>query len=87
MGRDGATDQFVSQLVAALEGALDVLDSTRQRTFSEISLADIQSGGNTLRVDTVYESGGVLKIVRTGDVFAGTLAATGSVGTVTVSTP
>ena len=78
---------YVNQLVATLESAIDVLNSTREREFSEIRLTNVQGNGSGLRVGDVFEDAGVLKIVRTGDIFTGTLSATGSVGTVTVSTP
>jgi hypothetical protein len=81
------TQTYVNKLVNALETAIAVLNSTRQRNFTEISLTNTQEHGGNLRVGTVFSDGGTLKIVRAGDVYVGTLAGTGAVGTVTVSTP
>ena len=81
------TPEYLDELVAALEEAIDVLNSTRQRNFTEINLTNTQSHGGGLRVGDVFEDSGTLKIVRTNDVFAGTLVATTALGSVTISTP
>lgn len=85
--RREVTERYLNQLVSAVEHGLDVLNAVRQRTFTEISLTNTQEHGGNLRVGTVFSDGGTLRIVRTGDVFAGTTVGTGAVGTVTVSTP
>ena len=41
--------------------------------------------GGELRVGDIFEDGGVLKIVRSGDVYSGTTVGTTAVGTVTIS--
>jgi len=83
----GLDEAYVDQLLSALEDAIDILNGTRQRTFTEISLTNTQEHGNSLRVGTVFSDAGILKIVRTGDVFAAPFSATGTVGSVTISTP
>ena len=81
-----AVDQgYVDQLLAALQQALDILASEQPRRFSEITLLDIASTGSQLRVGEVFQDGGTLKIVRAGDIFAGTLVGTMSLGSVTVT--
>ena len=82
----GAVDQgYVDQLLAALQQALDILASEQPRRFAEIALLDIAGTGNQLRVGEVFQDSGILKIVRTGDIFAGTLVGTMSLGSVTVT--
>ena len=82
----GNMDQrYVDQLVDALETAFDVIESTRQKEFSEITLTSLQGHGANLRIGDVFEDGGILKIVRSGDAFSGTTIGTTAVGTVTVS--
>jgi len=78
--------RYINQLVAALEEAIDVLGSKQAARFAEISLSDTPENGAGLRVGAVFSDGGVLKIVRTGDTFAGTFKATTAVGSVTVTT-
>ena len=87
MSGEVATQQYLNELVAAMEEAIDVLNSTRQRNFTEINLTNTQGHGGGLRVGDVFEDGGTLKIVRVSDVFAGTLVATTALGSVTISTP
>ena len=45
----------------------------------------LPSTGGELRVGDIFEDGGVLKIVRSGDVYSGTTVGTTAVGTVTIS--
>jgi hypothetical protein len=85
---DGRIDVvYINQLVAALEDAIDILNASRQRTFPEINLSDLQGHGANLRDGDVFQDGGILKIVRANDAFAASFLATASVGSVTVSTP
>jgi len=85
---NGEIDQrYIEQLVSALESAIDVITSQQRRTFAEINLSDLQGTGDNLRIGDVFEDGGILKIVRSGDVFVGSFVGTTAVGTVTVSTP
>lgn len=82
----GTVDQgYVDQLLVALQQALDILASEQPRRFSEIALLDIAGTGNQLRVGEVFQDSGILKIVRAGDIFAGTLVGTMSLGSVTVT--
>ena len=77
--------RYVDQLVDALETAFDIIESTRQGEFSEITLTSLQGHGANLRIGDVFEDDGILKIVRAGDIFAGTLVGTMSLGSVTVT--
>jgi hypothetical protein len=78
---------YVNQLVSALEDAIDTLNGEQFRTFTELNLSDLQGHGGNLRIGDVFQDGGILKIVRSGDVFVGSFVGTTAVGTVTVSTP
>jgi hypothetical protein len=79
------TPHYVDQLVAAMEDAIDILNSTRQRNFTEIHLTNTAEHGGGLRTGDVFSDGGILKIVRAGDVFASPFVGTMSLGAVTVS--
>jgi hypothetical protein len=81
------TPHYIDQLVTALENAIDVLNSTRQRNFTSINLTNTQEHGAGLRTGDVFTDSGILKIVQTGHAYADTFVATTSIGTVTVSTP
>ena len=84
----GNMDQrYVDQLVDALETAFDIIESTRQGEFSEITLTSLQGHGANLRIGDVFEDDGILKIVRSGEAFAASFVGTSAVGSVTVSTP
>ena len=43
----GLDEAYVDQLLSALEDAIDILNGTRQRTFTEISLTNTQEHGQT----------------------------------------
>jgi len=58
------TQSYVDQLVAALQEAIDILNSTRQRNFTEISLTNTQTNASGLRIGDVYTDGGILNIVE-----------------------
>ena len=81
------TPHYVDQLVTALETAITVLNSTRQRNFTSINLTSTQEHGAGLRTGDVFVDDGILKIVQTGHAYADTFVGTTSTGTVTVSTP
>ena len=83
----GFDEIYVNQLIAALEDTIEILNSTRQRNFTEISLTNTRGANSDLRVGDVYQDSGILRIVRADDVMAGSLAMSSSVGTVSVSTP
>jgi|TARA_R110000824_G_C15185122_1_gene674176 hypothetical protein len=80
-------DRYVQQLVRALEELIDTVDATQHREVSDLTITDINTEGSHLRIGDVFEDSGILKIVRAGDAFAGTLVGTSAVGTVTVLTP
>jgi hypothetical protein len=85
--RGGVDEIYVDKLVDALESAIDIINGSQFRTFSEINLSNTQGNGSHLRIGDVFEDSGTLKIVKTGDVFAASLSMTMSLGSVTVSTP
>tara|TARA_R110000822_G_scaffold257788_1_gene383307 strand:- start:250 stop:561 length:312 start_codon:yes stop_codon:yes gene_type:complete len=80
-------DRYMQQLVRALEELIDTVDATQHRELSELTITDIVSDGSDLRIGDVFEDSGILKIVRAGDVFAGSSVGTTASGTVTVVTP
>jgi len=80
-------ERYVEQLVRAVEELIDTVDATQHREVSELTITDINGDGANLRIGDVFEDGGILKIVRSGDVFAASFVGTTAVGTVTVLTP
>ena len=73
---------YVNQLARTLDSFID-----EQRSPS-VNFQGIPSDGaaNTLDLGDVFQAGGFLKIIRLNDIYSGSVVATGSVGTVTVST-
>lgn len=53
---------------------------------AKMAATDLPVTGGGLRDGDIFDDGGTLRIVRTGDVFSGTLVGTTAVGSVTVST-
>ena len=80
------TQQYIDQLVSALEDAIDVLNSTRHRSITELNLTNTQEHGGNLRVGDVFSDSGVLKIVRAEDIYVGPSTGATATGTVTVVT-
>lgn len=80
-------ERYVEQLVRAVEELIDTVDATQHREVSELTITDLRSDGSNLRIGDVFQDGGILKIVRSGDVFAASFVGTTAVGTVTVLTP
>jgi hypothetical protein len=79
--------RYLDQLVRALENAIDILNSTRQRNVTAINLTNTQEHGAGLRTGDIFSDDGILKIVRAGEAYADTFVATTALGSVTVSTP
>lgn len=80
------TQQYVDRLVSALEDAIDVLSSTRHQSITELNLTNTQEHGGNLRVGDVFSSSGILKIVRTEDIYVGPSTGATVLGSVTVVT-
>jgi|TARA_E500000318_G_scaffold87053_1_gene83897 hypothetical protein len=79
-----AYDQnFANQLARNLDRVID------EQRNPVLNIQNVPSDGvaNILEVGDLFEAGGFLKIVRQNDKFTGSNSATGSIGTVTVSTP
>jgi len=53
---------------------------------AKMAATQLPATGGALRVGDIFEDGGILKIVRSGDAFSGTTVGTTAVGTVTIST-
>lgn len=52
---------------------------------SKLAATQLPTTGGGLRDGDIFDDGGTLRIVRSGDAFSGTLVGTASVGSVTVS--
>ena len=52
---------------------------------SKMAATQLPTTGGSLRVGDIFDDGGTLRIVRSGDAFSGTTIGTTAVGTVTVS--
>lgn len=53
---------------------------------AKMAATQLPTTGGELRDGDIFDDGGTLRIVRTGDAFSGTLVGTTAVGSVTVST-
>jgi hypothetical protein len=77
---------YFTQLIRSLAVYFNHIDSRASVTFDAITLTNLPTSGYNLRIGTVYQDNGVLKIVIAGIGYAGSVSATGSVGTVTIVT-
>ena len=78
--------EYVNQLVGMIELALEQLLQVGPAHHETLNISNLKSNGSGLRVDDVFEDGGILNIVRASHGYPAPLSATGSVGTVTVVT-
>lgn len=76
---------YMESLVRAIE--IHFLQSAEPGDMRAAKMAATQlpTTGGALRDGDIFDDGGTLRIVRSGDVFSGTALATGYVGDVTVS--
>ena len=72
-------------LLRTLETVLERLSFPLVVRGGRLYLTNLPSNGSGLVTGEVFEDNGILKIVRSEDVFAGSLVGTGAVGTVTVT--
>ena len=77
---------YFTQLIRSIAVYFNHIDSTASVTFDAITLTNLPTSGYNLRIGTVYQDNGVLKVVIAGIGYAGSVSATGSVGTVTIVT-
>jgi hypothetical protein len=77
---------YFTQFIRSLAVYFNHIDSTTPVTFDSITLTNLPTSGYNLPIGAVYQDAGVLKIVIAGLEYAGSVSATGSVGTVTVVT-
>jgi|ETNmetMinimDraft_16_1059900.scaffolds.fasta_scaffold171472_2 hypothetical protein len=76
---------YFERLVRSITIWMNQVENPSEARHSELTLTGLQGYGAGLRDGEIYEDAGILKIVRSTDVFAAPLSATGSVGTVTVA--
>ena len=84
--------EYQQDTIAAIQEAYEILIRQLQNPgderFTTLTLTNLQSGSDQgLEVGAVYEKQGFLKIALANEPNALGVAATGSVGSVTVSTP
>lgn len=84
--------EYQQDTIAAIQEAYEILIRQLQNPgderFTTLTLTNLQSGSDQgLEVGAVYEKEGFLKIALANEPNALGVAATGSVGSVTVSTP
>ena len=77
--------RYMESLVRAIE--IHFLQGAEPGDMRAAKMAATQlpATGGALRVGDIFEDGGILKIVRSGDAFSGTTVGTTAVGTVTIS--
>lgn len=79
-------EAYMNRLVASLEQALEQILNPGPLQTSSLKLIDVATNGSGLEVNQVFSDGGILRVVREGDVYAPSYSATVYVGTVTVTT-
>lgn len=80
------SSSYMNNLVKALQQAFDTAHNPSLLKGGELYLSNLPTLGAGLREGYVFADSGVLKIVRSNDIFADTFPITVSVGTVLVST-
>lgn len=78
---------YTQLLVQALEEAFRQLDTPGLVSASAFNLVGFPTNGSDLPVGGVFIDGGLLRVVREGEIFVDTLQASTALGAVTVSTP
>lgn len=81
------TVDYLNQLVAAVEFAVEALGNDGPLQGSALNISLIGANPNVLRTGDVFEENGFLKITRINLANTTTNLATTAVGTVTVLTP
>lgn len=77
---------YMNNFIKQLQSALDDARSPSLLKGGELFLSNVPSRGWGLPAGSVFEDSGVLRVVRSFDVFADTNLTTAYVGTVTVTT-
>ena len=76
---------YFNNFVARLQQHIDVAEKPAQLRGGELFLDNLPTTGAGLPAGYVFSDGGILKIVRTTDIFASSFSLTLSVGSVVVS--
>ena len=77
--------EYIESLVRTIELYFLQSEEPGDMRASKMAATQLPTTGGSLRVGDIFDDGGTLRIVRSGDVFSGTTLATGYVGDVTVS--
>ncbi len=82
----GWSDSYGNELNRWLTNVTDTLSGFTYGKFAGMLLADtFPTSGYGLRTGEVFANAGILTVVREDDIWIGSFAVTGSVGTITVS--
>jgi hypothetical protein len=79
-------NSYMNRLISSIEYAIEQLLNPGPVQTSSLTLIDVPTNGSSLDVNQVFSDGGILRVVREGDVYAPSFTATVYVGTVTVTT-
>jgi len=77
--------EYIESLVRTIELYFLQSEEPGDMRASKMAATQLPTTGGSLRVGDIFDDGGTLRIVRSGDAFSGTTLATGYVGDVTVS--
>ena len=77
--------EYIESLVRTIELYFLQSEEPGDMRASKMAATQLPTTGGSLRVGDIFDDGGTLRIVRSGDTFSGTTLATGHVGDVTVS--
>ena len=77
--------EYTESLVRTIELYFLQAEEPGDMRASTMAATQLPTTGGQLRVGDIFDDGGTLRIVRSGDAFSGTTIGTTAVGTVTVS--
>ena len=77
--------EYIESLVRTIELYFLQSEEPGDMRASKMAATQLPTTGGSLRVGDIFDDGGTLRIVRSGDAFSGTTIGTTAVGTVTVS--
>ena len=77
--------EYTESLVRTIELYFLQAEEPGDMRASKMAATQLPTTGGSLRVGDIFDDGGTLRIVRSGDAFSGTTIGTTAVGTVTVS--
>lgn len=77
----------MNRMLAVVQRALDDLMNPGEFKADSLTITSLPKNGNGLRVGSLFNDGGTVRIVQENEAYAPSFVATAAVGSVTVLTP